>query len=379
MKRKRAAAAAGTSRVSANERTKRQSSKSKSKAATNEDDGTQIETPVNKKNSTARKTMSKQGRPTSSGGSACGAVNKEDAYNAALRAFALATGELGVPQLCREFAEMRARDMANIPPKTAFDANPEKNRYRDVYCIDESRISLTWPPGNPNEYVHANYVPIRGEKRFICTQGPTEKTGDDFWRLVWQEKAKAIVMLCNVIEQGKPKCLQYWPETVGEKFTLPCGLVVTTIDSNEVEKQLVLTKLELAVGKDTYVCMHYLWKNWPDRGVPENFMGCFRLLTKIKPYSPVVVHCSAGIGRTGTVIGIEAAQAHLMAGEKPVIADIVTELRKHRHGSVQTDIQYAYIHRVLIGFAENRKLIKREEVAQFFVDYDTLLKARGCL
>ncbi|VDL67914.1 unnamed protein product [Nippostrongylus brasiliensis] len=98
-------------------------------------------------------------------------------------------------------------------PKTAWEANMEKNRYREVFCIDATRVVLNWPPGM-SDYINANWVDsVDKQKKFICTQAPTNKTLDDFWRMIWQEKCKSIVMLCNIMECGKQKCEQYWPLT----------------------------------------------------------------------------------------------------------------------------------------------------------------------
>lgn len=125
-----------------------------SRLSVNDDDGTQIEQPAAKKAGGTRRTRAARGGKT------------EDSFTNALRAFALATAETGVPTLVREFNEIKQKDMTNVPPKTAFDANADKNRYRDVFCIDESRVVLSWPPGHTNEYVHANYVPIKGISTF---------------------------------------------------------------------------------------------------------------------------------------------------------------------------------------------------------------------
>ena len=82
--------------------------------------------------------------------------------------------------------------------------------FSDVICIDESRVVLNWPPGHPNDYIHANWVQVRGEKRYICTQGPTPKTVEDFWRMVFQEKIKGIVSLTEIMELGKKKFVTFY-------------------------------------------------------------------------------------------------------------------------------------------------------------------------
>jgi protein-tyrosine phosphatase len=186
-------------------------------------------------------------------------------------------------------------------------------------------------------------------------------------------------MLCGIIELGKKKCEQYWCEKGGEQMKVASGITIKTIDVAETEKNLVVTKLELSVeGQETFVCHHFLWKEWPDRGVPENFMACLRLLQRLKSYTPpTLVHCSAGIGRTGTIVGLEIANQILYAGDRLVLADVVKELRQYRHGSVQTDVQYIYMHRVLIGLAENKKIVKLEEIAPFYESYENYIKGKN--
>ncbi|ETN79621.1 Protein-tyrosine phosphatase [Necator americanus] len=214
-------------------------------------------------------------------------------------------------------------------PKTAYDANPEKNRYREVFCIDATRVILTWPPGF-NDYIHANWVNgVDKQKKFICTQcpqsesgfqGPNDKTVDDFWRMVWQEKCKSIVMLCNIMECGKQKCEQYWPLTTETPMSLASGLTVKFISTDAIEKSVELTKIELLDPSGTrHAVEHFHWTDWPDRGVPNSTtLAIFRMLRKVNRLTPCVVHCSAGIGRTGTVVGIDLIYRRLERGDKDV-------------------------------------------------------------
>lgn len=266
----------------------------------------------------------------------------QNAPNNVLRDFVLQTIKTGIDGLVREFTELKVETSGPPALKTAFDANPDKNRYKDVYCQDETRVILKLPTGSTNDYIHANWAYIKGEKRFICSQGPTEKTVDDFWRMIWENKCRAIVMLCNVFEQGRKKCELYYPEKVGDNpIVTSSGIVIKNTTSSELEKILTVSVLEIVVeGSEPFSVRHYFWNSWPDRGVPSNIMACLRLLARIKAFSPIVVHCSAGIGRTGTIVGLEMCQQTIMAGEPLSMMAIVRELRSYRHGAVQTDIQY---------------------------------------
>ncbi|KHN72487.1 Receptor-type tyrosine-protein phosphatase C [Toxocara canis] len=141
---------------------------------------------------------------------------------------------------------------------------------------------------------------------------------------------------------------------------------------------LTVSHLEVSDGTDVLTVEHIAWNNWPDRGVPENYLACFRLLARLKSFTHIIVHCSAGIGRTGTVVGLEMALQTFTAGEKLSMVDVVKELRRQRPGSVQTDVQYVYMHRCIIGLSENKKAVKREEMTSFMEQFDQLLKIRGC-
>jgi protein tyrosine phosphatase len=158
--------------------------------------------------------------------------------------------------------------------------------------------------------------PIAGERRFICTQGPLRHTVDDFWSLIMQEKIDAIVMLCDTIELGRPKCHQYWPEdatTVSlclifnwKPLNSPFFLQVTTsadgnltinhVNQENLDSHLFKTRLQLtsANPKNQLIVRHFHWRKWPDRGVPVNHLAALRLLHYLGPYKRVLVHCSAG-------------------------------------------------------------------------------------
>ncbi|WKX91715.1 hypothetical protein Q1695_010051 [Nippostrongylus brasiliensis] len=349
--------------------------------ATVEDDGTQVERK-------AKRARSR--RPASR-------VDKH-LFKEAFKLFCDRTLQAGVTALTDEFMKLKmATQSIGNRPKTAWEANMEKNRYREVFCIDATRVVLNWPPGM-SDYINANWVDsVDKQKKFICTQAPTNKTLDDFWRMIWQEKCKSIVMLCNIMECGKQKCEQYWPLTADSPIKLASGLTVKFESTDAIENTVDLTKINLCneSGQEHKV-EHFHWKDWPDRGVPNSTtLAIFRMLRRVNRLLPSVVHCSAGIGRTGTVVGIDLLYRRLEKGEKDAtllkvvtelremrhgaatLLKVVTELREMRHGAVQMDAQYLYMHRILLVVAENMQIISPDDVQKFAEDYDQLLKSRG--
>ncbi|GMT13687.1 hypothetical protein PFISCL1PPCAC_4984 [Pristionchus fissidentatus] len=338
-----------------------------------DDDGTQVDTSAkrNKKKNPSSGAATKRKR-----GGGPGATQDQPLYKTAFKDFVTKTVATGVQGLLAEFDEIKKQTQAiGATPKVAFDTNPDKNRYKDVFCVDESRVTLQ---GGDKDYIHANWVDVAGgdKRRYICTQGPIVATIDDFWRMVWQEKCKSIVMLCNIVECGKKKCEQYWPETGEVKYG---ELTVKVTGKNEFEKLMTVTNLTVTDGAESHELEHILWNNWPDRGVPADKLTCFKLLEKLKKLSPTVIHCSAGIGRTGTIVGLDLIQAYLKLGEMKRAKDVVIELRARRHGSVQMDIQYLYIHRVLIAYGLSKGVLKESAVKSFIDAYESLCKQRGFL
>lgn len=181
------------------------------------------------------------------------------------------------------------------------------------------------------------------DKQFICTQGPTDETLEDFWRMVWQEKASAIVMLCTVIEAGQKKCEQYWPKDPGQSINA-ATLTITNAGVEPVGKDLQYTKIQMTkIGSDggprRHTVNHVLWSGWPDKGVPLTTTGALRLIFRTQTFSPAIIHCSAGIGRTGTIVGLECCMRILNAGNELSVYNVIKELRSKRFLSCQTDLQ----------------------------------------
>lgn len=313
----------------------------------------------------------KQSARAPKGGAHAAAPKGIEAY----QHFVRMTCASGIQGLLEEFSDIKKQTQSiGETPKLAFDANPQKNRYKDVFCVDDTRVILRWPDG-AGDYIHANWVQIDDKRKYICTQGPIVATVEDFWRMVWQEKSKSILMLCNIVEQGKKKCEQYWPEGGGEAHYGPVSVKV--VKTREWMKFMTRTTLTLSDGSETMDIEHIQWNDWPDRGVPLDVTTCVALITLLGKISPTTIHCSAGIGRTGTIVGLDMMLTKMRAGQKCSLKDIVIALRARRHGSVQMDIQYLYMHRVLLADAVVKQIVPEEDIADFVGQYEALCKQRG--
>ncbi|RCN41462.1 Protein-tyrosine phosphatase [Ancylostoma caninum] len=248
--------------------------------------------------------------------------------------------------LIEEFRKMkRTNDLTKMTEFVA-QIHTGKNRYKDVGCLDNNRVILTI---GPCSYIHANYVSTPDNpKKFICTQAPLPGTCAEFWCMVVQESAEVIVMLCNFIEQKSKKCAVYFPTQRNapmmfndvevcfksqEQYTFPF----------ETKSKLEITFLEVKIpGFSPHTCSHYHWKDWPDRGVPPADLAPLHLLDSFKnTKTPIIIHCSAGIGRTGSMVLLEHAIEVLQkGGTLEEMSVYLLELRKQRNNSIQVGFRY---------------------------------------
>ncbi|VDM20735.1 unnamed protein product [Wuchereria bancrofti] len=247
--------------------------------------------------------------------------------------------------------------------------NHHKNRYSDVYCLDSSRVILCRGVG---DYIHANYVRHKVlQNDFILTQGPLPNTVNDFWEMVWQERSGLIFMLCKYIEEHKVKCAEYLP-TLQTRTIMHAGIRIELRERNRSKNgNIIITQLLLSRGNVNLTVMHYQWISWADKQVPVNDYNTPFYLLKKSRISPTctVVHCSAGIGRSGTLVAIELCLMQLVAGNELVVSDMVTYIRQKRAQSVQTKEQYLYIFRALLEFAVSNHITCARKINPFAERY----------
>ncbi|XP_049651199.1 receptor-type tyrosine-protein phosphatase kappa-like isoform X5 [Accipiter gentilis] len=229
--------------------------------------------------------------------------------------------------------------------------NQSKNRYKSIIPYDHCRVVLQ-PSDMGNGYINASYVDSYQSPRFfIAAQGPLPGTMVDFWQMVWQEKTSIIVMLTGLVEQNKTKCEQYWPEQeqVYGDFTVTLSNTRTT--TGLVTRIFCLQKAGCALPR---VVEQFHYMLWPDHGVPRNPAQLLALVDVVNkrglevPTGPVLVHCSAGIGRTGTFIALDFLLKMGKAEGKVDVFHCVQRLREQRVSMVQTKEQYTFLYEVLL-------------------------------
>nr|XP_057917306.1 receptor-type tyrosine-protein phosphatase mu-like isoform X8 [Doryrhamphus excisus] len=232
------------------------------------------------------------------------------------------------------------------------DENRMKNRYGNIIAYDHSRVRLQALEGDQSsDYINANYVDgYHRPNHYIATQGPMQETVLDFWRMVWQENTAAIVMVTNLVEVGRVKCCKYWPDDTEIYRDIKVTLIETELLSEYVIRTFAVEKRGIHEIREI---RQFHFTGWPDHGVPYHSTGLLGFIRRVKSKTlsnagPMVVHCSAGAGRTGCFIVIDIM---LDMAEREGVVDIyncVRELRSRRVNMVQTEEQYVFIHDAIL-------------------------------
>ncbi|KAM8889231.1 protein tyrosine phosphatase receptor type Fa isoform 4-T4 [Synchiropus picturatus] len=237
-----------------------------------------------------------------------------------------------------------------------LEVNKPKNRYANVIAYDQSRVILTPVDGVPgSDYVNANYIDgYRKQNAYIATQGPLPETLSDFWRMVWEQRTCTIIMMTRLEEKSRVKCDQYWPSRGTETYGM---IQVTMLDTMELATYSVRTFALYKNGSsEKREVRQFQFMAWPDHGVPEYPTPTLAFLRRIKACNPpdagpMVVHCSAGVGRTGCFIVIDAMLERMKHEKSVDIYGHVTCMRAQRNYMVQTEDQYIFIHEALLEAA----------------------------
>ncbi|XP_005540482.3 tyrosine-protein phosphatase non-receptor type 7 isoform X10 [Macaca fascicularis] len=256
-------------------------------------------------------------------------------------------------QLEEEFLKIPSNFVS--PEDLDIPGHASKDRYKTILPNPQSRVCLGRAQSQEDgDYINANY--IRGydgkEKVYIATQGPMPNTVSDFWEMVWQEEVSLIVMLTQ-LREGKEKCVHYWP-TEEETY----GPFQIRIQDMKECPEYTVRQLTIQYREECRSVKHILFSAWPDHQTPESAGPLLRLVAEVEESpetaarpGPIVVHCSAGIGRTGCFIATRIGCQQLKARGEVDILGIVCQLRLDRGGMIQTAEQYQFLHHTLALYA----------------------------
>ncbi|KAG5682132.1 hypothetical protein PVAND_011508 [Polypedilum vanderplanki] len=245
--------------------------------------------------------------------------------------------------------------------------NVYKNRYPDIKAYDQTRVKLSTLNGIiGSDYINANFViGYKERKKFICAQGPMDSTINDFWRMIYENHLEIIIMLTNLEEYNKTKCAKYWPEKISDSVQF--GEIMVHFESEERYSDYLIRNLKL-IKRNTNADMeaadeparhitqyHYLV--WKDFQAPEHPYGILKFIKTINSdYSvqrgPLLIHCSAGVGRTGTLVALDSLIQQLNEEDQVSIFNTICDMRHQRNYLVQSLKQYIFLYRALLDVAQ---------------------------
>ncbi|XP_076846774.1 protein tyrosine phosphatase receptor type Db isoform X4 [Brachyhypopomus gauderio] len=245
-----------------------------------------------------------------------------------------------------------------------LEINKPKNRYANVIAYDHTRVPLSSSDGQPgSDYINANFIDgYRRQGAYIATQGPLPETISDFWKMVWEQHTANIIMITKLEEKArmssfffsKNKCDQYWPSRGSETYGL---MQVSVLDTVELASYCVRTFALFKNGSgEKREVRQFQYTAWPDHGVPEHPTPFLAFLRRVKACNPpdagpIIVHCSAGVGRTGCFIAIDAMLERVRQEKTVDVYGHVTLMRSQRNYMVQTEEQYVFIYDALLEAA----------------------------
>lgn len=248
-----------------------------------------------------------------------------------------------------------SHDAADLP------INRPKNRYTNILPYDFSRVKLVSMHNDEgSDYINANYIPgYKSPREYIATQGPLPETRNDFWKMVLQQKSHIVVMLTQCNERRRVKCDHYWPFT--DEPVLYGEISVEMLSETE-SPEWTIRNFRLGYADESQDVLHLNYTSWPDHGVPtvnaiESILQFVHIVRQQanRTKDPIVVHCSAGVGRTGTFIALDRLMQHIREHEFADILGMVSEMRSHRLSMVQTEEQYVFIHQCVMLMWKKKK------------------------
>ncbi|KAG8195656.1 hypothetical protein JTE90_004989 [Oedothorax gibbosus] len=282
-----------------------------------------------------------------------------------------ADGDIG---FSREYeAIQQVTDLDLMSEHSQSTDNKNKNRYVNIVAYDHTRVILKSSAGQKKmDYINANYIDgYNKPAAYIGTQGPLPSTFDDYWRMIWEQRVYIIVMITNLVERGRHepstsdwddtrKCDMYWPKEGSETYgVIQVRLVEELVMSTYTVRTFAIRNLKM---KKKMMCernvYQYHYTNWPDHGVPDHALPVLNFIRKSSNANPnnagpIIVHCSAGVGRTGTYIVLDAMLRQIQHRQSINVCGFLKHIRQQRNYLVQTEEQYIFIHDAILEALES--------------------------
>ncbi|XP_017667889.1 PREDICTED: receptor-type tyrosine-protein phosphatase eta isoform X2 [Lepidothrix coronata] len=269
-----------------------------------------------------------------------------------------------------EYEELKSAGVHQPKFAAELPENRGKNRYNNVLPYDISRVKLSNESSGTGDYINANYIPgYNSKKAFIAAQGPLPNTIDDFWQMIWEKNIYSIVMLTKCMEQARTKCEQYWPDKQSKTY----GDIMVTMVSEIVLPEWTIRDftVEKSNTPESHTVRQFHFTSWPDHGVPEttdlliDFRHLVHQYNSQNPVdSPTLVHCSAGVGRTGTFIAIDRLIQQMEMENTVDVYGVVYDLRMHRPLMVQTEDQYVFLNQCVMDIIRSQREKKTDLIYQ---------------
>ncbi|KAK6750673.1 hypothetical protein RB195_002567 [Necator americanus] len=285
---------------------------------------------------------------------------------------------VSIRSLWHEFRELRNYKPPDFTAE-AYEKNDAKNRYNDILCIDATRVRLKARSEN-DDYIHANWITMPDNQKYICTQGPLAESVEDFWHMIFTEKSNVVIKLCHFVEGGHEKCYPYFasepniPVAFGKLYKVTVKRCYEPDPTGTIQHKLIEIEVLGTVAK----VHHIASLDWPDHTAPSNPLAAVTILKLARMLSagrPITVHCSAGIGRTATFVGIDYASQKIRQNANTSMGDVLKELRQQRLYAIQSPIQYTFLHICILEmFLEEGVVVRDGIVLEYYEAYTNMLK-----
>ncbi|XP_065180018.1 uncharacterized protein LOC135810453, partial [Sycon ciliatum] len=256
-----------------------------------------------------------------------------------------------------EFDFIKTVGTTQLATVSRHEVNKPKNRYTNILAYDHSRVVLPPRPGL-SDYVNGNFVHgYERRKVYIACQGPLPQTASDFWYMIWDNNVPVIAMVTQLMERSRIKCHKYWPEELHQ----PVGhgeLTVTLLAEDTSNNDWHVRKISIYNGIDEKIVHHLAFQSWPDHGVPATSDVLIRFVFTVRKYvpdnchAPITVHCSAGVGRTGTFICVDTLLQRLVHRPTIDVYGTICAMRVQRNLMVQTEAQYIFLYKAMTTVAD---------------------------